>query len=326
MNFARFLIPIVFAGVLSDVNAELKITAPTLEMTGKPLCVEIKKPRFSWKLESDQKGVVQTSYHIRVAENPESLSNKNGTGIMWDSGAVDSDQSIYIPYAGKKLEPMTRYWWSVSVTDNHGETAASEPCVFQTGIPGGESRWDAEWIGGEISGDKPMEAVPARYLRKQFALTGTDVDYATLYIVGLGLYEAYLNGHKVTDDVLLQMPTMYNKLVRYNAHDVTDLLKKGQNTIGVTLSNGRFAPERMMTMKWFGFPRMLSRLEIVYKDGTRQSVVSDDTWKLTVNGPVRAASEFDGEIYDATREMDGWSSNGFNDSDWIKAPLTRTPG
>lgn len=326
MNFARFLIPIVFAGVLSDVNAELKITAPTLEMTGKPLCVEIKKPRFSWKLESDQKGVVQTSYHIRVAENPESLSNKNGTGIMWDSGAVDSDQSIYIPYAGKQLEPMTRYWWSVSVTDNHGETAASEPCVFQTGIPGGESRWDAEWIGGEISGDKPMEAVPARYLRKQFALTGTDVDYATLYIVGLGLYEAYLNGHKVTDDVLLQMPTMYNKLVRYNAHDVTDLLKKGQNTIGVTLSNGRFAPERMRTMKWFGFPRMLSRLEIVYKDGTRQSVVSDDTWKLTVNGPLRAASEFDGEIYDATREMDGWSSNGFNDSDWIKAPLTGTPG
>lgn len=326
MNFARFLIPIVFAGVLSDVNAELKITAPTLEMTGKPLCVEIKKPRFSWKLESDQKGVVQTSYHIRVAENPESLSNKDGTGIMWDSGAVDSDQSIYIPYAGKQLEPMTRYWWSVSVTDNHGETAASEPCVFQTGIPGGENRWDAEWIGGEITGDKPMEAVPARYLRKQFALTGTDVDYATLYIVGLGLYEAYLNGHKVTDDVLLQMPTMYNKLVRYNAHDVTDMLKKGQNTIGVTLSNGRFAPERMMTMKWFGFPRMLSRLEIVYKDGTRQSVVSDDTWKLTVNGPVRAASEFDGEIYDATREMDGWSSNGFNDSDWIKAPLTGTPG
>ena len=94
MNFARFLIPIVFAGVLSDVNAELKITAPTLEMTGKPLCVEIKKPRFSWKLESDQKGVVQTSYHIRVAENPESLSNKNGTGIGADErGGQDSCQN-----------------------------------------------------------------------------------------------------------------------------------------------------------------------------------------------------------------------------------------
>lgn len=166
-------------------------------------------------------------------------------------------------------------------------------------------------------------AVPARYLRKQFSLTGTEVDYATLYIVGLGLYEAYLNGHKVSEDVLQQMPTMYDKLVRYNAHDVTNLMKSGQNTIGVTLSNGRFAPERMMTMKWFGYPRMLSRLEIVYKDGTRQSVVSDDTWKLTVNGPVRAASEFDGEIYDATREMDGWSSNGFNDSDWIQGAVDR---
>lgn len=326
MNFVKAILPIFCAVVLFEVKAGLKVENLTLEMAEGPLCVETPTPRFSWKLESDRQSVSQTSYRVRVAEKPEALSDKNGKGMIWDSGKVDSDQSIYIPYAGRKLEPMTRYWWTVSVTDNHGETANSEPALFQTGIPGGECRWDAEWIGGEIAGDKPMEAVPARYLRKQFSLTGTDVDYATLYIVGLGLYEAYLNGHKVSEDVLQQMPTMYDKLVRYNAHDVTDLLKKGQNTVGVTLSNGRFAPERMMTMKWFGYPRMLSRLEIVYKDGTRQSVVSDDTWKLTVNGPVRAASEFDGEIYDATREMDGWSSNGFNDSDWMQAPLTGTPG
>lgn len=326
MKFVKFFLPIVCLAAMADAGAELKVGALTLEMAEEPLCVEAKAPRFSWKLQSDQKNVRQATYRIRVAEKPEALADKSGKGLVWDSGEVASDQSVYIPYAGADLKPMTSYCWTVDVTDNHGETASGAPAAFRTGIPGGEARWDAEWIGGEIAGDKPMEGVPARYLRKEFSLNGADVDYATLYIVGLGLYEAYLNGHKISDGVLEQMPTMYNKLVRYNAHDVTDLLKNGRNTIGVTLSNGRYAPERMRSMKWFGYPRMLSRLEIVYKDGTRQSVVSDGSWKLTVNGPVRAASEFDGEIYDARLEMDGWACNGYNDASWMQAPLTGTPG
>ena len=79
-------------------------------------------------------------------------------------------------------------------------------------------------------------------------------------------------------------------------------------------------------MKWFGFPKLFCRLEIVYDDGSRQSVVSDGTWKLTDNGPVRAASEYNGEVYDARLEMDGWACNGYDDSSWIPAPLTGCPG
>ena len=297
--------------------AKLEVNDLTTEMARRPLCVEAQAPRFSWKLDSDRQNTLQNTYRIRVSD---------ANGPVWDSGEVTSEQSVYIPYAGKALQPMTRYRWTVTVSDNHGQTATSEAEMFQTGIPGGEMRWGAEWLGGKLKGDNPAEAVPARYLRKEFATEDKEVDYATLYIVGLGLYEASLNGQNVTDEVLLQMPTMFNKLVRYNAHDVTALLKRGRNTIGVTLSNGRYMPERMPSNRSFGYPRMLSRLEIVYKDGARQSVVSDGSWRLTDQGPVRAASIYDGEIYDATMEMDGWNCNGYNDSTWMAAPLTGSPG
>ena len=109
MNFVKAILPIFFAVALFEVKAGLKVENLTLEMAEAPLCVESRTPRFSWKLESDRQSVSQTSYRVRVAENPEALSDKNGKGIIWDSGKVDSDQSIYIPYAGRKLEPMTRY-------------------------------------------------------------------------------------------------------------------------------------------------------------------------------------------------------------------------
>lgn len=160
MHPVKIILSIASLGLFMTANAELKVGNLTVEMARQPLCIETATPRFSWNLKSNQQCVTQTTYHVRVAENPEALSDKNGKGIIWDSGKVDSDQSIYIPYAGRKLEPMTRYWWTVCVTDNHGETANSEPILFQTGIPGGECRWDAEWIGGEIAGDKPMGGRP----------------------------------------------------------------------------------------------------------------------------------------------------------------------
>lgn len=305
------------------VNTVFEVTDLTTEMSHAPLCVESVHPRLSWKLKSDAQSVMQKSYRVTVASDPSLLA---AGGDMWDSGIVQSDSSVYVPYRGKMLEPMTRYWWQVEIEDNRGHIAKSCPVMFQTGITGGENAWGAEWIGGELPGDRPMEAVPARYLRRQFVREGKKVKYATLYIVGLGLYDAFLNGKRIGDAVLQQMPTEYTKLIRYNAHDVTDMLKSGSNTVGVTLSNGRFAPEGMKTMKWFGFPKLFCRLEIVYDDGSRQSVVSDGTWKLTDNGPVRAASEYNGEVYDARLEMDGWACNGYDDSSWIPAPLTGCPG
>lgn len=321
---SRFVIIVISTLISRSVCAAISINALTTEMAVNPLGIESLAPRLSWKINSDRNNVSQTSYQILVASSPALLGK--GIGDMWDSGVVKTDQSTYVTYSGKVLSPATRYWWKVRVNTNKGVCDWSEVALFQTGFAGGENSWGAEWIGGEMLGDIAMEAVPARYFRKSFVVSPSEVKYASLYIVGLGLYEAYINGHKLGNGVLLQAPTEYFQSVRYDVHDIGEFLRQGNNTIGVTLGNGRHTPERMHTMRWFGFPRLFTRLEIVYVDGSRQRVCSDNTWKMTTCGPIRANSEFDGEIYDARLEMSGWSEYGFNDSTWDEAPLTGAPG
>lgn len=322
--FARLVTTLLSTLVCISVFAGISTTALTTEMAVNPLGIENPTPRFSWKIDADRNDVMQTSYHILVASSPQLLAKS--IGDIWDSGVVKSDQSAYVAYAGQPLHPATRYWWKVRVGTNKGMCGWSDTALFQTGFPEGENSWGAEWIGGEMPGDVPMEAVPARYLRKTFNVPHSQVSYASLYIVGLGLYEAYVNGHKLGDGVLLQAPTEYFQSVRYDVHDLGKLLRQGDNTIGVILGNGRHTPERMRTMRWFGYPRLFARLEIVYEDGSRQSICSDASWKMTTEGPIRANSEFDGEVYDSRREMDGWAQNGYDDAAWVSAPLTGAPG
>lgn len=329
------------AGTIRKQNREtvgndqiVTVGALTTEMAVKPLGIESAKPRLSWKISSSENDLRQTAYRIvvkKIAEDQilpkEKKNTKKGTNIVWDSGWVKSDQSVYVPYEGENLDPMTRYAWQVNLQTNQGEIGFSEEAVFGVGLPGGETQWGAEWIGGKLSGDDPRQGMPARYIRKEFS-TDRDkkIDYATLYISGLGSYVSEINGHSTREAELQGAPTVFNKSVRYDAHDVTELLKSGRNTIGVALGNGRYCPERIPNMHWYGYPKMIARLEIVYSDGSRQSIVSDESWKITTNGPIRANSEFFGEVYDARMEMDGWSCNGFDDSGWQHAKLAGTPG
>lgn len=321
----RQLVNILLALVVTAANAYVRPEVLTVEMMETPLGLEEKMPRFSWKLSTDEKDVMQKSYRILVSSSAEKLAADNGD--VWDSGTVKSRQSLLVPFEGSELQPMTRYWWKVQTVSESGSTEWSIPSYWQTGIYEGESEWGAEWIGGEMYGDDRTKAIPARYLRKEFVTDASQIRHAVLYIAGLGMYEPWLNGHRVSENVMLQAPTRYDKLVLYNAHDVTSDIRSGKpNTLGVVLGNGRFCPERMPSARWFGFPRLFARLEIEYADGHRQTVVSDSTWSVTNQGPIRANSEYDGEIYDRRMAMDGWNCNGFDESHWTKANLTGGPG
>jgi alpha-L-rhamnosidase len=197
---------------------------------------------------------------------------------------------------------------------------------------------DAAWEPAKLVGEYGMapwgevgwaerRVLPARMLRKDFTVGG-QVKRATLYISGLGLSEPYLNGAKVGDDVLVPALTDYDKRAFYLTYDVTKRLKPGSNTAGVILGNGRyFAPRHDVPtfMRTFGYPKLLLQLEIEYSDGKLERVVSDGTWKLTTEGPIRANSEYDGEVYDARKEMEGWSQPGFNDSGWQQAHMVKGP-
>ncbi len=149
---------------------------------------------------------------------------------------------------------------------------------------------------------------------------------ATAYVCGLGLFELYLNGQKMGDDVLSPALSEYDKRAFYVSFDATRQLKRGTNAIGVILGNGRyFAPSPPSGMRTFGYPKLRLQMNIEYTDGTTAQVVSDERWKLTTDGPIRANNEYDGEEYDARLEMPGWSRSKFDDSKWQQVQLVE-PG
>jgi alpha-L-rhamnosidase len=169
--------------------------------------------------------------------------------------------------------------------------------------------------------------LPARLLRHEFEAQNR-IHRATAYMSGLGLSELYINGKKVSDDVLSPGLTEYNKRAFYVTHDVTSFVKSGKNAIGVMLGNGRYFAPRLtqpMTTGSYGYPKLLLHLRIENQDGTVQEVVSDETWKLTTEGPIRANNEYDGEEYDARRELPGWATTGFDDGSWQTAQMVEGP-
>ena len=169
--------------------------------------------------------------------------------------------------------------------------------------------------------------LPARLLRKEFAIDqDKKVRRATVYFSGVGTSELYLNGAKVGDHVLSPGLTDYDKHVLYVTHDVTAQLAQGHNAIGIMLGNGRYhAPRAEASTRNFGYPKARLQLNVDYQDGSHLSVASDESWKLSTDGPIRANNEYDGEEYDARMELAGWSRAGFDDSKWENAQAVAAP-
>ena len=160
-------------------------------------------------------------------------------------------------------------------------------------------------------------ALPATMVRKSFQLD-RPIQRATAYASGLGLYELRLNGQRVGEELLTPEWTSYRKRVQYQVHDVTALLRPGENAVAALVGEGWFAG-RLMAVGRFAYgtqPRFLLQLEIEFTDGQTQTIVSDGSWRCTTDGPVRSAGIYDGEVYDARKEMPGWDTSGFDASSW----------
>jgi len=177
------------------------------------------------------------------------------------------------------------------------------------------------------AGFEESHRLAARMLRKEFT-PKKEIRRASIYFSGLGLSELHVNGSKVGDAVLSPGLTDYDKHVFYVTYDVTSQLKPGPNAIGLLLGNGRyFAPRTNVPIatRSFGYPKALVELDIDYADGTHDRVVSDETWKLTTRGPIRANNEYDGEEYDAREEMKRWDQPNFGDAQWEPAHVVVPP-
>ena len=170
--------------------------------------------------------------------------------------------------------------------------------------------------------------LPARWLRRDFPVENR-VRRATIYMCGLGLSELYVNGRKVSDQVLSPALSEYPKRVYYVTHDVTSRLHRGVNTLGVVLGNGRYyAPRREepTSTQTYGFPKLLLQMRLDFEDGTFKEVISDNTWKMTCDGPIRANNEYDGEEYDARLDLEGWNLPRYDDRLWYPAQFVKEPG
>jgi alpha-L-rhamnosidase len=167
-----------------------------------------------------------------------------------------------------------------------------------------------------------------RYLRKSFALDRT-VRRASVYVTALGLYELRLNGQRVGDHLLTPEWTNYRKHVLYQTYDVTAMVRNGPNALAAVLGNGWYSGG---WQKWrskleaiYGTePYLLAQLEIEYADGTRQTIISDDSWHGTADGPLQFAGIYEGASYDARKEKPGWDTVRFDDTPWTTVKTAGT--
>ncbi len=318
-------------------NLNITITNPNVEQQFHEQPLATAQPRFSWNYETTENEVVQKDYHIIVASTAENA--QNGIGDLWDSGVLPSSQMLYIPYAGKELHGRDKAYWKVITTvvaKGIKAKVESEVKSFEISLLNQED-WQAKWIGHEFEDDVLVgkTRLAARYLRKEFALK-SEVREARLYVSGMGVYSAYLNGSEVAPEELLK-PTLswYSKRVYFNTYDVTKMLNSGDNAIGIILEGGRYTSLRYNAANpnWdgsdhvfgFGTPRLLLQLEVTYKDGQKETIVSDETWKITNRGPIRTANEWDGETYDENFDLGDWNKAGYDDNGWLQAELVDAP-
>ena len=318
-----------------------------------PLGIDVAKPRLSWKIEDriqesevrSQKtesriqnpgsqiarGVKQTAYQVLVASSQDLL--RKNQGDLWDSGKVESDQSLHVEYAGKPLISNMRCFWKVRVwtsrTEVRGQRSEvgrngdrsewSEPAYWTMGMlkpedppsPGssGVTSWSAKWIRSQ---ENDVNVAP--WFRKTFELSAVPVR-ASVCVNIAGYAELYVNGQKVGTDVLTPAVSDHNLQVFYNTYDVTPLLKKGRNAIGLWLGRG-----------WAGGVPLVRAELRAQVDGKPWFLGTDASWKARVSHyrwiGGREWNNFGGERVDANANVPDWNRETFDDSSWTNAVET----
>ncbi len=321
------LVSLTITSANKKKTLQINVTDLRTERLVNPMSIDTPTPRLGWRIETNTNDVKQTCYHLIVSSTPEKAQAFDGD--LWES-IVDTDQSQWISYQGKPLRSNTRCYWRVKVSTNKGDSDWSDVAMWNVGLLY-EADWQGRWIGldRKMSWDEETEhsRLSARYLRKEFELD-KQIAKATLYICGLGMYEAFINGKRIGDQVLAPAPTDYRRTVLYNAFDVTQLLDKN-NAIGVILGNGRYytmqQDKKPYKITRFGYPTLRLNLIVEFMDGSKKTISSDEKWKLSPDGAIRSNNEYDGETYDANKEFTNWTNIGFDDSQWMNAERTAIP-
>jgi alpha-L-rhamnosidase len=280
--------------------ATAEVVAPTVEYVRHPLGLDTPQPRLSWPTESKASGVRQSAYQVRVASSAAALRRPD----VWDSGKVESADSVLVPYAGPELKPRTRYFWSVRVWDGEGAVSGwSEPSWWETGLLGA-GQWSARWIAppAELTdapsfqggawiwypeGDPASEA-PAgtRWFRRTVDLPD-GITSATLAITADNVYTVCVDG---TEVARTDLDTDNEDWRRPAVVDVLPHVRPGRTVLAVAVTNASASPAGLLATL------------VVRTASGEQRVVTDASWKTVDRKP----------------EGD-WRAPDFDDSSWVAA-------
>jgi len=317
---AVILLFLFFTGIILFTLTKCKSPSGTtvndlrVEYMKNPVGIDAIQPRFSWKMESNERGVSQTAYTIVVS------TDKNFKKTVWNFGEVFSGQSVAIAYGGAALLPATRYFWKVEVKDQAlNKIISKEKAFFETGLM--NSGWsNAQWI-------KPLQrdSILTVPMFRTTCKLDKKIRSARIYTSGLGIYEVFINGKRIGASVengemrydeFKPGWTDYTRTVSYSTCDVKDWLKTGDNVIGAYVAPGWWGGG--IAHDKYGSPDLgfIAKLVVNYTDGTSEVIVTDPkTWKYSVDGAIRQGDIYNGEVYDARKES-AWTSSGYDDSAW----------
>ena len=310
------------------------------EYLTEPRGIDVLQPRLSWRLESARRGAAQTGWQVLVATTSEKLAHDEAD--LWDSGRVAGPQTHQVVYAGRPLGARQVCHWKVRSWDEQARPSRwSDAATWSTGLLHAGD-WTATWIS--FRDDSPthterqkLELPPAAHYRKEFS-AAQPVRRATIYASALGLYELHLNGARVGDGYFEPGWADYAQRGYYRTHDVTALMRRGANALGAIVADGWYAgyvgygqlvgygPHRTGRNLYGHTPALLAQLEIEYADGTRETVGTDPTWRVTRAGPIREADLLMGESYDARAELGRWAEPGYDAARWESAVPATTNG
>lgn len=344
-TFNKYRMKKIIAGMFLLLFASsafsIKIQELTCEMQKTPPAVETAIPRFGWKLQPEYNGDMQGFYQIEVKQNSKEV---------WNSGKVKSDRSQLVSYNGKALDKGKQYTWLLKVWDANGKLTDESASFFETAPDLSQSK--AKWIGAisreasnlptgrrdfhgpsfkkpeykEIYDKVNPLALRSIVLHKSFK-TSKNIDKVIVHISGLGHYNLSINGEKVSKDIFTPVWSDYDKTVYYNTYRADTLIAKGENVIDVTLGNGFYnAMGNRYRKLWvtFGPPTLFLEMHIYYKDGTSETIVSDESWKYAL-GPITFNDIYGGEDYDARLEQTGQGKLRFDDSSLKPVVIQESP-
>lgn len=270
---------------------------------------------FSWKTKSRDQPFMQQGYRIIVTNSPKKPDQEKG--IIWDSKLVKSEEQFKIKYTGPKLQSGTTYYFKVKVWNQHNlESDWSEAREFTSPLNYPED-WPSKWISYPTS-----ESNSSPVFKKRFQLKNLqNIQQSDLFISGLGYYEAYLNGVKIGDHILDPGQSNYNDFAYYVHYPIPINQISKINNLHVMLGDGWYNQNQVWSADMaYGTPILIAQLRIKYKDGTVETISTDETWQWT-NGPVLKSNIYAGEKYDANKKVD--FSEKSDSMQWQKALLAK---